>query len=121
MTSILKEEEKMHEFNEFISHIETQDKQIVTQPQVMFHPIRILIMKSLYRHMEIDFRDLQNELDLTAGNLASHLRALKKANYVKENKEIVGNRPRTTLRITPVGREVFHNFAQSMKSVLENE
>ena len=120
MTSVLDVKRKM-DLKEFRSRIETQDKQIVNQPSVLFHPIRILIMKTLYRHMEVDFRDIQNELDLTAGNLASHLRALKKDKYVKEEKDIVGNRPRTILMITPTGRKVYEKFVRSMKSVFENE
>jgi DNA-binding MarR family transcriptional regulator len=99
----------------------TQDLLLTDEPTVLFHPIRILIMKTLYRHGQVDFRDLKSELDLTAGNLASHLRALKKTNHITEHKVIVERRPRTTIETTLKGRKAFENFRKSLKKVLENE
>ena len=120
MTLTLEAENKMG-LEELRARIGTQDLQLIAEPAVLFHPIRILIMKTLYRHMQVDFRDIQSELNLTAGNLASHLRALKKDDYVKEEKEIVRNRPRTTLKITPKGRSAYERFVRSLRSVLKDE
>lgn len=117
MTEVL-ESARKKDFKEIVG---TQDLLLIDEPSVLFHPIRILIMKTLYRHGQVDFRDLKNELGLTAGNLASHLRALKKANYILEHKEIVRRRPRTTIEITLKGRNAFEDFKKSLRKVLENE
>jgi len=99
----------------------SDDTRLMNEPAALFHPTRILIMKNLYRHVHVDFRDLQNDLGLTAGNLASHLRSLKKEDYLSEYKEIVGNRPRTTYEITEKGRNAYVRFRGSILGVLRDE
>lgn len=99
----------------------SQDLLLLDEPPVLFHPARIVIMKTFYKHANVEFRDLQNNLQLTAGSLASHLRALKKNEYVREHKEIVGNRPRTTYEMTEKGRKAFGKFRRSLSLVLQDE
>ncbi len=67
-------------------------------------PIRLAIMLYLLPRERALFRDLQNVLDVTPGNLDSHIKALEKAGYVKVYK-VIADRPRTAVKITDRGEQ----------------
>src|SRR2546426_5059335 len=91
----------------FSKKVESEDTKILSMPRKLFHPERILIMKILVRHGQVDFRELKQALDTTEGNLASHLRALEQEGYVSFHKHFEGRRPRTSLEATPAGVTAF--------------
>ena len=101
--------------------LKSDDLLLATIPSLLFHPYRILIMNILYKHGQVDFRDLKNDLNLTAGNLASHLRALKNEGYIIDNKTIIGNRPRTSYEFTEKGLNAFRDFRESLLGVFKDE
>lgn len=105
----------------FEESLESSDLDLINLSTTLFHPYRMLILKTLLRHTNADFRDLQSNLGLTAGNLASHLRALKKNGLIHEFKEIIGNRMRTSYEITKMGIYEFDRFKESVVKVLCNE
>ncbi len=45
-----------------------------------------------------DFNSLKELLDTTDGNLASHLKALEKEEYIVVHKAFLGRKPNTTCR-----------------------
>ncbi len=53
------------------------------------------------------------------GNLSSHLSKLEAADYVAIEKEFLGKKPHTMLRITDEGRVAFQEYRQNMKQVLD--
>jgi len=63
-----------------------------------------------------DFNSLKETLDVTDGNLASHLKALEEKEMIKVNKQFIGRKPNTSYSVTETGR---HEFAQHIKA-LEN-
>lgn len=75
-------------------------------------------MKILYDLREAEFKDLQNDLGLTAGNLASHFRALEGLGYVDYAKDFVGRKQRTVYRLTPDGKRAFREFVRVLKESL---
>jgi DNA-binding HxlR family transcriptional regulator len=93
-------------------------KLLKTSP-ALFNAYRILILKTLYLHGVADFRELKYGLEITNGNLASHLRALEQVNLIEENKQIVGRRPRTTYKLTLEGSNEFKKFKDSMLTVVK--
>lgn len=95
------------------------DLKILDLPHKLFHPQRILILKLLARHGAVEFRELQNALGISEGNLASHLRTLERDGYISVHKEFAGRRPRTTYELTPVGLKMFQEFMRAMKTVVE--
>jgi len=99
--------------------IEADDTGLKDAPAILFNPHRLLIMKILVKHVYADFRDLKRDLQITDGNLASHLRALGKMGYVETHKEIVGNKPRTTFILTRNGMEAFEDLVESLRKVIE--
>ena len=62
---------------------------------------------------------LQQQLDLTWGNLSSHLSKLKKEGYVFIKKEFIEEKPRTTIKITELGQQQFLRYRDPMKALLE--
>jgi DNA-binding HxlR family transcriptional regulator len=65
-----------------------------------------------------DFTTLKNQLGMTDGNLASHLRVLEDAGYVKVAKGFEGRKPRTTCRMTAAGQRAFAKYLQDLESVI---
>lgn len=74
----------------------------------------------LYAIESADFLFLMRQTGLTWGNLSSHLSKLKAAGYVVIEKEFLGKKPHTMLRLTDEGQVDFREYHQSMKQVLDN-
>lgn len=56
---------------------------------------------------------------MTWGNLSAHLSKLEAAGYVVIEKEFLGKKPHTTVRLTDEGRLAFDEYRNSMKEALE--
>jgi DNA-binding MarR family transcriptional regulator len=67
----------------------------------------------------LEFGQLKAMLDMTDGNLATHLAALEKAEYVEVSKDFVGKKPRTRVALTTKGRKALRNHVAFLRSVLE--
>lgn len=66
----------------------------------------------------IVFPRLQKLLDMTAGNLSTHLRKLEEAGYVSVTKAHEGRRPVTYVALTPGGRRAFEIYTESLTALL---
>jgi DNA-binding HxlR family transcriptional regulator len=73
--------------------------------EVLLSKIRLSIVTELLAAEWISFAELQRSIDVTAGNLTTHLGKLVAAEYVQEEKRFVGRRPNTRYRLTPHGRD----------------
>ena len=60
-------------------------------------------------------------LGLTQGNLTIHLQKLEDGAYVAVKKEFVGRKPRTTCKITAVGRKAFHQHLEQLRAIADGE
>jgi DNA-binding MarR family transcriptional regulator len=67
---------------------------------------------------ELSFPRLQELLDMTAGNLSTHLRKLEDAGYVTVTKAHEGRTPVTYLGLTRTGRRAFEDYTDTLKSLL---
>jgi DNA-binding MarR family transcriptional regulator len=67
----------------------------------------------------LEFGHLKTMLDMTDGNLATHLAALEKAEYVAIDKDFVGKRPRTRVALTAKGRKALRSHVAFLRAVLE--
>jgi len=67
----------------------------------------------------ISFPRLQDLLDMTAGNLSTHLRKLEDAGYVSVDKTLNGRTPATYLTLTREGRLALDNYAAALRRLLE--
>ena len=67
---------------------------------------------------ELHFPRLRELLDMTAGNLSTHLSKLEGAGYVQQNKTYAGRSPATFLALTPEGRVAFERYVRNLRSLL---
>lgn len=77
-------------------------------------------MSLLMVHDWIDFGELKEQLDLTDGNLASHLTALEKVNYIQVRKGFIGRKPNTSFAATDEGRTAFQEHLDALESLIKN-
>jgi DNA-binding MarR family transcriptional regulator len=81
--------------------------------------IRLGIMAVLMANESFDFVSLKMQLNLTDGNLASHVRVLEELGYIQSSKQFIGRKPNTTYSITDSGREAFINHIHALGTLLK--
>ena len=79
---------------------------------------RLSIMTLLAARAEWSFQDLKVELDMSDGNLITHLRALFNSGYVSMTKE-VEKRPLTKYALTKKGRKAFEEYLDIIEQIVE--
>ena len=85
------------------------------------HRVRLGVMTVLMTADAVSFSDLKEVLDLTDGNLASHVAALEKVGYVTVSKQFVGKKPNTTYTASEAGREAFREHLNALEKLLRGE
>lgn len=80
--------------------------------------IRLGIMSALVVNERMDFNSLKNLLEVTDGNLASHLKSLEKNEYVKVKKEFLDRKPNTSYEATKAGIETFKKHIKAIENLL---
>lgn len=94
-------------------------KNIITQLNPAFdHRNRLGIMAILVVNDWVEYNTLKDALDLTDGNLASHLKALEAAEFITVRKEFVGRKPRTTYAATESGRNAFRAHLDALEALV---
>jgi DNA-binding MarR family transcriptional regulator len=94
--------------------------QVSQLDRILHEPARLSIVACLSELDEADFVFLQSQTGMTVGNLSSHVKKLEVAGYIAIRKEFVDSRPRTTLKLTPSGKEAFRNYLKQMRNLLES-
>ena len=82
--------------------------------------IRLGIMSMLMVNDSVDFNSLKTHLDVTDGNLASHIASLEKAKYVKVNKSFIGKKPNTTYSASAAGRRAFNEHLDALERLISS-
>ncbi|CAN5593579.1 transcriptional regulator [soil metagenome] len=82
--------------------------------------IRLGIMSILMVNDTVDFTELKEMLNITDGNLASHIAALEKASYIKVTKQFLGKKPNTTYSCTKSGKKAFSEHLDALEKLLKN-
>ena len=81
--------------------------------------IRLGIMSILMVNDWVDFGTLKEMLSITDGNLASHIAALEKMEYVKIKKQFVGKKPNTSYAVTKAGKRAFNDHLDGLELLLK--
>lgn len=93
----------------------------VTRIDRLIHePLRYVLMAYLYVVEVADFLFLLRQTGMTWGNLSAHLGKLEAAGYVGVEKEFLGKKPHTIVRLTDQGRNAFEQYRRNMKMALDN-
>ena len=81
--------------------------------------IRLGIMSMLMVETWVDFKTLKETLELTDGNLATHLIALEKKGYIEVQKSFIGRKPNTSYRATKTGKDAFNEHLNALEKLLK--
>lgn len=81
--------------------------------------IRLGIMSILLVNESADFSTIKNLLDVTDGNLASHIKALEGMDYITSNKQFINRKPNTNYSITNLGRESFQEHLNALEKLIK--
>ena len=81
--------------------------------------IRLGIMSALVVNDYMDFNALKSLLDVTDGNLASHLKYLEKSEYVTFEKVFLDRKPNTKYAVTPSGKEAFIKHIKAIEKLIQ--
>jgi DNA-binding MarR family transcriptional regulator len=80
---------------------------------------RLAIMSALAATPELAFTELRDLLDMTDGNLTTHIRALQEAGYVAVAKSYQNRRPLTTCTLTAAGRKTFAEYINLLEQIVQ--
>nr|WP_262896171.1 transcriptional regulator [Luteirhabdus pelagi] len=76
------------------------------------------IMSILMVNESADFNRLKELLEITDGNLASHLKTLEKEAYISVEKQFIGRKPNTQYSATKKGKEAFKKHIDALEKLL---
>lgn len=79
---------------------------------------RLAIMSLLAASPELSFTELRDTLQMTDGNIVSHIRTLQEAGYVAVTKQFRDSRPLTTCQLTATGRTAFANHISRLEQIV---
>ena len=97
-------------------------KHISTQLNKAFDSrVRLGLMSVLIANDEVDFLRMKELLDVTDGNLASHVTALEKVEYIAVFKQFVGKKTQTTYKITELGRKAFAEHLDALETIIRGK
>ncbi len=69
----------------------------------------------------MDFSSLKELLNLSDGNLASHLRALEETGYLAVNKQFIGRKPNTSYSVTEAGKTAFQKHLNALEELIKSQ
>ena len=81
--------------------------------------IRLGIMSILLVNDHVEFNELKERLELTDGNLASHITALEKLKYIEVTKKFIGKKPNTSYRATATGKKAFNQHLNALEHIIK--
>ena len=86
----------------------------------LFHQgVRSKLISYLIKNEELPFVALKKMLDVTDGNLSSHLKKLEEARYVRIDKFVESKKSKTVVSITKIGRDAFRNYIVQLREFVE--
>ena len=85
--------------------------------RIIHEPARLRIMMVLSGVDEADFNFLLSTLEMTKGNLSSHMDRLEKAGYIKILKSFNGKIPHTGYRLTKTGRNALSKYWETLEEI----
>ncbi len=83
--------------------------------------IKLGIMSVLAVNDMLDFNTLKEYLDLTDGNLASHIKSLEKEQFIGVEKSFVGKKPNTKYFMTKEGKKAFSDHLKALEKLINSQ
>lgn len=82
--------------------------------------VRLGIMSSLMVNDELNFNELKELIQVTDGNLASHLKTLEESEYIKVQKGFIGRKTNTTYSVTKAGEKAFKAHLDALEKMIRS-
>ena len=82
--------------------------------------LRIGIMSALMVNDTLNFNDLKGLIDITDGNLATHLKTLEDNKYIDVKKGFIGRKTNTTYSITKSGEKAFRSHLDAIEQIIKS-
>ncbi len=83
--------------------------------------VRLGIMSVLTVNDAYDFNSLKETLNVTDGNLASHLKALEEKGMIRVNKQFIGRKPNTSYSATEEGISEFKLHLKALENLINTK
>jgi DNA-binding MarR family transcriptional regulator len=83
--------------------------------------VRLGIMSVLMVNTQVSYNELKEVLELTDGNLASHLKALEEATYIRVEKSFVARKTRTVYNVTKAGDKAFKAHLAALEQMIKGK
>ncbi|MEP7319515.1 MAG: transcriptional regulator [Panacibacter sp.] len=82
--------------------------------------VRLGIMSALMVNAEVNFNELKELIQVTDGNLASHLKTLEESGYIKVQKGFIGRKTNTTYSVTKAGEKAFKLHLDALEQMIKS-
>lgn len=85
------------------------------------HRVRLQIVSVLVANDSYDFNALKELLEVTDGNLATHLKALEREKYISITKSFIEKKPNTRYKISERGRTAFKKHLDALEELIKQQ
>lgn len=82
--------------------------------------VRLGIMSILMVSTWVDYKDIKEKLNLTDGNLASHISGLEKLEYITIRKRFIGKKTNTSYKVSKLGKKAFQDHINGLEKLLKS-
>jgi DNA-binding HxlR family transcriptional regulator len=113
---------RSHDFNRsLVSLIVSSMKNPIENLNKVFDSrIRLGIMSALLVNEDVNFNELKELIQVTDGNLASHLKTLEESIYIKVQKGFIGRKTNTTYSVTKAGEKAFKQHLDALEKMIRS-
>ena len=80
--------------------------------------VRLGLMSILSVNSWVSYKEIKDLLEVTDGNLASHVQSLEKIKYLEIKKQFIGKKPLTNYKVTKMGKEAFEKHIEGLEKLL---
>lgn len=86
---------------------------------IIHQPVRLKIMSVLHMDKSMTFTEIKKELQVSDGNLWTHLEKLEKEKYIKIEKNFVNKKPQSTVSIEPIGEKKLLEYISNIEKIFK--
>lgn len=86
---------------------------------IVHQPVRLAVMGLLWKERDVGFGEARRALDLTEGNLASHVATLEKAGLLESRRVLLRKGFQVRLTLTPAGSATFASYLGALRAYVE--
>ncbi len=94
-------------------------KKILSLKELIHSPVRLAVLMFLLPRTWCTFTELQIALNLTSGNLSTHLKKLEEGELIIISKKFVNRKPTTSIQITLIGQKALDDYVNELKDIIQ--